>query len=225
MTRKKHLLATSGLIVALAVAGCAQQGGSTGGSAGMSKTTTGALAGAALGALAGGLTQGHDKAKRALIGAGIGALAGAAVGNYMDKQEQQLKSQLAGSGVDVSRNGDSIVLNLPEAITFDVGSAKLKPEAQEQLGKIGGVIKEYPQTIIDIAGHTDSTGSPETNMALSQKRAGTVAAYLARSGGLDFKRMVVNGYGESRPIADNGSEAGRAQNRRVEITLLPLTQG
>ncbi|HND99904.1 MAG TPA: OmpA family protein, partial [Plasticicumulans sp.] len=189
-----------------------------------SSTATGAVAGAALGALAGGLSGKHDKAKRALIGAGIGALAGAAVGSYLDKQKNDLDAQLAGSGIGVERKGDSIVLNLPEAITFDSGQAALKPAAEPQIDRIAAVLKEYPQTVVDIAGHTDSTGAAEANQALSQKRAGAVALRFVKAG-LPYARMVVSGYGATRPVADNASEAGRAQNRRVEITLLPVTQG
>ncbi|HNB90962.1 MAG TPA: DUF5131 family protein, partial [Plasticicumulans sp.] len=174
--------------------------------------------------IAGGLSGKHDKAKRALIGAGVGALAGAAVGSYLDKQKNDLDAQLAGSGIGVERKGDSIVLNLPEAITFDSGQAALKPAAEPQIDRIAAVLKEYPQTVVDIAGHTDSTGAAEANQALSQKRAGAVALRFVKAG-LPYARMVVSGYGATRPVADNASEAGRAQNRRVEITLLPVTQG
>lgn len=223
MTQKKNLAVLAAITLSLAVAGCAQPGAGGGGSS-MSSTTTGAVAGAALGALAGGLSGKHDKAKRALIGAGVGALAGAAVGSYLDKQKNDLDAQLAGSGIGVERKGDSIVLNLPEAITFDSGQAALKPAAEPQIDRIAAVLKEYPQTVVDIAGHTDSTGSTEANQALSQKRAGAVALRFVKAG-LPYARMVVSGYGATRPVADNASEAGRAQNRRVEITLLPVTQG
>lgn len=227
MTQKKNLAVLAAITLSLAVAGCAQPGAGGGGSSsgnGMSSTATGAVAGAALGALAGGLSGKHDKAKRALIGAGVGALAGAAVGSYLDKQKNDLDAQLAGSGIGVERKGDSIVLNLPEAITFDSGQAALKPAAEPQIDRIAAVLKEYPQTVVDIAGHTDSTGAAEANQALSQKRAGAVALRFVKAG-LPYARMVVSGYGATRPVADNASEAGRAQNRRVEITLLPVTQG
>lgn len=222
MQHSQTRLIVAGLALALALGGCAQPGGGSAG--GMSNTSKGAIAGGVVGALAGGLTQGHDKAKRALIGAGIGALAGAAVGSYMDQQEQQLKGQLAGSGVDVVRQGDSIVLNMPEAISFDTGRAALKPGGEAQIGKIAAVIKQYDKTIVDVAGHADSSGNPQSNMALSQRRAAAVASALVRDG-IPQSRMVINGYGDTRPVADNASEAGRAANRRVEITLLPLTQG
>lgn len=227
MTQKKNLAVLAAITLSLAVAGCAQPGAGGGGSSSgssMSSTATGAVAGAALGALAGGLSGKHDKAKRALIGAGVGALAGAAVGSYLDKQKNDLDAQLAGSGIGVERKGDSIVLNLPEAITFDSGQAALKPAAEPQIDRIAAVLKEYPQTVVDIAGHTDSTGAAEANQALSQKRAGAVALRFVKAG-LPYARMVVSGYGATRPVADNASEAGRAQNRRVEITLLPVTQG
>lgn len=224
MTQKKNRAVLAAVVVALALAGCAQPGSGGGGTDGMSSTATGAAAGAALGALAGGLSGKHDKARRALIGAGVGALAGAAVGSYLDKQKNDLQTQLAGSGIGVERKGDSIVLNLPEAITFDSGQAALKPAAEPQIDRIAAVLKEYPQTVVDIAGHTDSTGAAEANQALSQKRAGAVALRFVKAG-IPFARMVVSGYGATRPVADNASESGRAQNRRVEITLLPVTQG
>jgi outer membrane protein OmpA-like peptidoglycan-associated protein len=174
----------------------------------------GALAGGAVGALAGG-------GKGALIGAGAGALAGGAVGNYMDRQEAKLRAQLQGSGVSVTRNGDTINLVMPGNITFGSGSADLNPSFFSVLDSVALVLKEYNKTMVDVSGHTDSTGSTQKNQALSEQRANTVAQYL-RTKGVTDQRLLVAGYGPTRPVASNDSPAGRQKNRRVEINLTPM---
>lgn len=176
----------------------------------------GALAGAAVGALAGG-------GKGALIGAGAGALAGGAAGNYMDRQEAKLRAQLRGTGVSVTRNGDNISLVMPGSITFASGSADLNPGFFGVLDSVALVLKEYNKTMIDVAGHTDSTGSAQKNQTLSEQRASTVAQYL-RTKGVADQRLAVTGYGSTRPVAANDSPDGRQKNRRVEITLTPMQQ-
>jgi outer membrane protein OmpA-like peptidoglycan-associated protein len=181
--------------------------------------------GAALGALAGagvGLLAGGDDRRNALIGAGIGALAGGAVGNIMDRNEAELRAQLQGTGVSVTRVGDRIVLNMPSDITFATDQDSVKPQFYPVLNSVGLVLKKFNQTIVDVYGHTDSTGDDTYNYNLSQRRALAVADYLSGQG-VDSRRFAVNGFGETRPVADNGSPAGRAQNRRVEIQLSPLT--
>jgi outer membrane protein OmpA-like peptidoglycan-associated protein len=167
---------------------------------------------------------GDDRRKRALIGAGIGALAGGSVGAYMDAQEAKLRQQLAGTGVSVTRIGDDIVLNMPGNITFDVNRAEVKAGFYPVLNSVGLVLKEYPKTLIDVNGHTDSTGSVDYNMDLSVRRAQSVAAYLENQGVL-HTRVFVQGFGPHYPVADNGTDAGRSQNRRVELVLKPLTAG
>lgn len=179
----------------------------------------GALAGAGLGLLAGG-----DDRRNALIGAGIGALAGGAVGAYMDQQESQLRAQLQGTGVSVTRHGDNIILNMPSNITFATDSADVQPGFYQTLNSVALVLRRYNQTLVDVYGHTDSTGSDEYNLQLSQRRAAAVANYLIAQGN-DRQRFAVIGLGKTQPIASNATEAGRAQNRRVEITLVPLTTG
>ena len=158
----------------------------------------------------------------ALIGAGIGALAGGGVGVYMDNQEAQLRQRLQHSGISVTRVGDSIVLNMPSNITFDTDQSDVKPQFYETLNSVALVLKEYNQTLIDVAGHTDSDGSDDYNYELSQRRAGSVARYLS-SQQLDSQRFSVEGRGEREPIASNASARGKQQNRRVEITIQPLT--
>ncbi|WP_374574933.1 OmpA family protein [Phenylobacterium sp.] len=190
-----------------------------------SNTKTGALAGAAGGALLGYLTntnRGEQGRKNALIGAGVGALAGAAVGNYMDRQQAELRAQLAGSGVDVERQGDNIVLNMPSDVTFAVDQADIQSRFYPTLDKVAETLNNYPQTTIDIIGHADSTGSDAYNQALSERRASSVASYLVSHGVLR-DRLYVAGRGESQPIASNDTPEGRAQNRRVEVVLRPLT--
>jgi outer membrane protein OmpA-like peptidoglycan-associated protein len=187
-----------------------------------SKAAIGAGIGAAGGAVAGGLIGGGDWRKRALLGAGIGAVAGGSVGYYMDVQEAKLRDQLQGTGVSVTRQGDSILLNMPGNVTFDVNSAAIRPEFFEVLNSVALVINEYNQTYVDVLGHTDSTGSDAYNMQLSQQRAESVAAYL-RAQGIMHERLLIQGFGKTRPIAPNDTAEGRALNRRVEIRLSPLT--
>ena len=187
-----------------------------------SKAVKGATIGAVAGAVAGLLTKG-DKLDNALIGAGVGALAGGGVGYYMDVQEKKLRDKLAGTGVSVTRNGDNITLNLPSNVTFGSNSADLNSGFYNTLDGVSLVLKEYDKTVIEVAGHTDNTGSEQYNKALSERRASTVAGYLA-SHGIKQARLLTVGAGEAYPVATNGSEAGRAQNRRVELTIVPVTK-
>ena len=151
------------------------------------------------------------------------ALAGAGIGNYMDQQESELRAQLQGTGVSVTRVGDRIILNMPSAITFDVDQDAIKPEFFATLNSVAIVLRKFNRTLIDVNGHTDSTGSLQHNQDLSERRAGSVASYLG-SQGIDQRRMSAIGFGPSQPVATNATEAGRAQNRRVEIQIAPITQ-
>ena len=191
-----------------------------------SSATKGAVIGAVAGAVV-GLASGDDaveRRQRALIGAGVGALAGGAIGNYMDRQEAELRAELQGTGVSVTRIGDNITLNMPGNVTFDTDSAALRPQFFGVLNSVGKVLTEYEKTIVEVAGHTDSTGSDSHNMALSQRRANTVGEYLYTQGIMDQRIMTV-GMGEHHPVADNSTSEGRQLNRRVEITLVPVTAG
>jgi outer membrane protein OmpA-like peptidoglycan-associated protein len=192
----------------------------------VSNTAKGAGIGAAIGAVAGILTGPDSRAhrKNALIAAGVGALAGGAVGQYMDRQEAKLRAQLAGTGVSVTRNGDSITLNMPGNITFQTDSADLKPNFYDVLNSVALVLKEYDKTILEVAGHTDNTGSTEHNQSLSERRAGSVAQYL-QSHGVNGQRVMTVGAGEGHPIASNDTPDGRQANRRVELSLEPITAG
>jgi outer membrane protein OmpA-like peptidoglycan-associated protein len=191
----------------------------------VSKGLLGAGTGAALGGAAGaliGATTSVKTRKAALIGAGIGALAGGGVGVYMDNQEAKLRQRLQNSGVSVTRVGDSIVLNMPSNITFDSDQSDVKAQFYDTLNSVALVLTEFDQTIIDVVGHTDSTGDDNYNYDLSRQRAASVARYLS-SQRVASSRFSVDGRGEREPIASNASTSGKAQNRRVEITIQPLT--
>jgi len=189
----------------------------------MNRTAVGIIGGAVGGYLLGDLVGGDHDRNSKVIGAGIGAIAGGAVGNYMDQQEAELRRQTAGTGVDVIRTGDELVLRMPAGITFAVDSYALQPGVQGTLNEVSRTLASYNQTYIDVLGHTDSTGSDAYNQALSERRAQSVADYLA-SHGVARARMGIRGHGETQPIASNDTEAGRAQNRRVEIKVVPVTQ-
>ena len=205
------------------IAGCATTDPFTGENE-TNKTSQGALWGALGGALLGAATAGKkDRQARILRGAGIGAIAGGSVGFYMDKQEDKLRKQLQGTGVSVTRDGDNIILNMPSNITFGTDSYTLKSQFNQTLDSVVLILNEYKSTMITVMGHTDSTGSKEYNQNLSVQRALSVADYLA-SKGVAEQRLAASGYGEAFPIAPNDTKAGRAQNRRVEIQLEPVTQ-
>jgi outer membrane protein OmpA-like peptidoglycan-associated protein len=190
----------------------------------ISDTTKGAGIGAATGVVVGLLTGGNAAAhrKNALIAAGVGALAGGAIGNYMDRQQAELRHDLAGTGVSVTRMGDNITLNMPGNITFKSNSAELDPSFYKVLNSVNIVVKKYNKTVVEVAGHTDNTGAADYNQQLSERRANSVAQYLETQG-LAANRVVTVGAGETRPVSDNGTPEGRQANRRVELTLTPLT--
>ena len=189
-----------------------------------SAATKGALIGAAAGAVV-GLVSGDDaveRRQRALILAGVGALAGGAVGNYMDRQEAKLRAELDDTGVSVTRIGDNITLNMPGNITFATDSSELNADFYAVLGSVAKVVNEFNQTVIEVAGHTDSRGSESYNQSLSERRATSVARYL-ETRQIMAQRIITVGMGELRPVADNSTAAGQQANRRVELTLVPVT--
>lgn len=190
-----------------------------------SKATYGAAIGAVAGALGGALIgggNGGDRRNRALIAGGVGALAGGGIGYYMDQQEAELTRQLRSTGVSVTRVGDSIILNMPGNITFATNSSDLNANFYKVLNSVAIVLKKYDKTLIDVTGHTDSTGGAALNQRLSQARAESVSQYLI-SQGTDSRRFLIRGVGPSQPVASNKTAEGRQQNRRVEIKLTPLT--
>ena len=190
-----------------------------------SKAVIGAGAGAATGAVVGLITgdDSRERRKHALIGAGVGALAGGAVGYYMDVQEAKLRQKLAGTGVSVTRDGDNIILNMPGNVTFATDSADISGDFFPVLDSVTIVVDEFDKTLVEVMGHTDSTGSEEYNQTLSEKRANAVSNYF-KSRDIQPLRLEAYGYGESYPVASNGDAVGRSLNRRVEIALVPLTK-
>ena len=222
-------LALAAAVLTTTLAGCVTPGGGYYGGQPQqpdndnNRTQKGAIIGAVAGAVAGLLSGGDatERRQRALVGVGVGGLAGGAIGNYQDRQERALRDRMAGTGVDVVRNGDNITLNMPENITFGFDRSDLQPQFFAVLDNVAGTLREYNQTIVEVAGHTDSKGTDAYNQALSDRRANAVGNYLM-SKGLVRDRFILIGAGESRPVASNETDAGRAQNRRVEITLVPI---
>jgi outer membrane protein OmpA-like peptidoglycan-associated protein len=211
------------LAATLALTACTTTNPYTGQSQ-LSNTAGGTLLGAGGGALAGalvGVAVGGDPRVGALIGAGVGGLTGAAIGSYMDQQEAELRAQLQGTGVSVTRAGDQLILNMPSNITFSTDSSTVQPQFNQTLVSVALVLRKFDKTIVDVYGHTDSTGSNGHNLELSQRRAVSVATILS-SQGLDQRRFYIEGKGSTSPIASNATEQGRAQNRRVEIQISPI---
>lgn len=186
----------------------------------VSRTALGAGGGALAGYLLGGLIGGRTGR---IVGAGIGGVAGGVVGYKMDQQIKQLKESTAGTGVDVTSDGQSILVNLPDGVTFPVDSFAIQPGFRSTLDQVANSLNQYPNSLIDVYGHTDSTGSADYNQTLSERRAKAVADYLS-SRGVSSARIRWQGFGESQPIASNDTEEGRAKNRRVEIKIIPVTQ-
>ncbi len=225
LTTRKLPVALLAAAVALSLGGCEKVLDPYTGQEKTSNTSKNSAIGAGIGALVGYLSardkSRRDKRKAILIGAGVGGLTGAAVGSYMDKQEDELRQQLQGTGVSVTRSGDELILNMPGNITFATDSSALNPGFHEVLNSVVLILKKFDKTLIEVAGHTDSTGSAEYNKKLSWQRAQSVANYLIDQG-VDPQRIITVGHGEERPIASNKTAEGRQQNRRVELTLIPI---
>jgi outer membrane protein OmpA-like peptidoglycan-associated protein len=189
------------------------------GCASLNKKEKGAIIGGASGAVLGGVIgkQAGNTAVGAIVGAAVGGTAGAIIGDYMDDQAEELQADLKNAKVE--RVGEGIKITFDSGILFDVNKANLRPNAQANLTQMAGVLNKYPDTNILIEGHTDSSGSEEYNQTLSERRAGSVAAYLAEQA-VASGRMTTVGYGESQPIADNSTEAGKQANRRVEVAII-----
>ena len=186
------------------------------------KTRNGALAGAVLGAAA-GVAVGDDEEERrrgAAIGALVGAGAGAAIGAQLDRQEAKLRAQLDANGTQIVNTGDSLVVTMPQNILFATDSYAVRADLQDDLRAVASSLQRYPNSVVDVVGHTDNTGEAAYNQQLSQRRAQAVASVLTRSG-VAGSRVRVIGRGEDQPIASNLTPDGRAQNRRVEIIIRP----
>lgn len=220
MTKSRILLSSVAALSLLGTSACVTDPNT--GEQKVSRTGIGGVGGAVLGGLLGGVIGG--KTGR-IIGAVGGAAAGGIVGYKMDQQIKELKEQTAGSGVDVTEvdGGEAILVNLPDGVTFDVGSAVIQPNFRSTLDSVSSNLVQYPNSIIDVYGHTDSTGSDSFNQRLSEQRAQAVTNYMV-SRGVANARVRWQGFGETQPIADNTTEFGRSRNRRVEIKIIPFDQ-
>ena len=220
---KKLMLALS---VAALASGCSTYDPYTGEQE-TSKTAIGAGIGAGVGVLAAYLDNRDEKDvkkrnQRILASAAGGAAIGGGIGYYMDAQEAKLRKQLRGTGVKVEREGDKVNLIMPGNITFASGSSAVASSFYEVLNSVALVIKEYDRTLVVVSGHTDSDGSENTNQRLSEQRASSVSAYL-KSRGIKSVRLETVGFGERSPVASNATASGKELNRRVEITLVPIS--
>lgn len=210
MTALKAIAAMSALAL---VAGCTTPSGE------YDRTRTGLLTGAIAGGLVGVATGSGNRTPEALLGAGLGAMAGGAIGQHLDRQAEELRGSL-GSDVNVVNTGNEIVVTMPQDILFETDSAALRSDLRADLATIAGSLQRYPDTIVQVVGHTDSTGTAGYNQRLSERRADAVAGVLI-SNGVPGRRIIARGAGQTQPVASNNTEVGRAQNRRVEITIRP----
>lgn len=184
------------------------------------RTQQGAIAGAALGGVLGAITGDGNRGDDIVRGAVIGGVAGAVTGNIMDRQAAELRNDFGNGDIEVINTGNELIVRMPEAILFATDSAALNPNLRNDLFVLADSLNKYPQSVVTVVGHTDNTGSAGYNQDLSERRASSVASVL-RSGGVSSSRLRVVGAGENRPIATNQTAAGRAQNRRVDITITP----
>jgi outer membrane protein OmpA-like peptidoglycan-associated protein len=220
---KKNQMITLALVAAmLPLSACVTD--PTTGKRTISKAAIGGIGGALGGYLLGDLIGGKRDRTEKIVGAGIGALAGAGAGYYMDEQEKKLRQQTAGTGVNITREGDNLVLDMPSEVTFGVDSTNIDAGFRNTLDQVASTLTQYEKTYVDVMGHTDSTGSDAYNQTLSERRASAVADYLSIRG-VQSARLATRGYGESQPKASNLDPAGRSANRRVEIRLVPVMQG
>ncbi|MXQ06357.1 OmpA family protein [Alphaproteobacteria bacterium GH1-50] len=215
-TRKTAVVGAASLLALTACTDPANYPGTDG-----DRTRQGAIAGAAVGAVLGGTREsGSDRLRNAAVGAAIGAAAGGIIGNALDAQAAELRNDFGNGDIDVINTGSELIVRMPEAILFATDSATLNPQLRSDLFVLSESLNKYPNSVVTVTGHTDNTGSAAYNQDLSERRAMSVASVL-RSGGVSAGRLNVVGAGESRPIATNQTAAGRAQNRRVDITITP----
>lgn len=213
---KRPLVLASASLIALASCGPAyQQGGER------QRTGQGAAAGAAIGAILGGTREsGSDRLRNAAVGAAIGAAAGGLIGSSLDAQARDLERDFDNGQIDVINTGSELIVRMPEAILFATDSAALNSSTRSDILVLANSLNEYPQSRVRVVGHTDNTGTAAYNQDLSERRAFAVTSIL-RSGGVSSGRISTVGAGESQPIATNQTATGRAQNRRVDITITP----
>lgn len=183
-------------------------------------TQTGAIAGAIVGAGIGAVSNSSNKTAAVLGGAAVGALGGGAIGRTLDNQEAELRQQLNNQGITIQNAGDRLIVSFPNDITFATGSAEVQSGLVSDLQTVAGVLTRYPNSAVQVIGHTDSVGDATFNLGLSQQRASAVAAVLSNNG-VAGSRIQTIGKGEEQPIASNLTEEGKARNRRVEVIIIP----
>ncbi len=223
MRIQKRIFGSAAIAALLATSACVRDAET--GDRKISKAAIGGVAGAVVGYFAGDLIGGRRDRTERVVGAGVGALAGAAVGHYMDRQERELRERTAGTGVEVERQGNELLLTMPSGITFPINSYEVQPQFQDTLDQVAQTLSSYPSTLIDVYGHTDPSGGDSINLPLSRNRAQSVANYLAAKG-VQPTRIATQGFGSSQPLAgtDNSTEAARSANRRVEIRIVPVEE-
>nr|WP_111298042.1 OmpA family protein [Paracoccus saliphilus] len=217
--RTTTILAASGLMV---LGACADPGMTGTGTTGMSRTQQGAVIGAATGAIYGATRDGdsNNEGRDAARGAIVGGIAGAIAGNILDRQAAALQQSISNPNVQIVNHGSYLQVVMPEGILFATNSAAVSGPAQSDLYAVARNLNQYPNSVVEVVGHTDSTGSAAYNLDLSQRRAQSVAGILAAAG-VSQGRLSATGRGLTQPVASNATEAGRAQNRRVEIIIRP----
>lgn len=204
-------------VAVLALTACAPDPNAAPGAQTRSGAITGALVGASVGALSG---NGSNRVGNAVAGGIIGAGAGALIGNSLERQAAEMRSSITNSDISVTNNGTFLTVNMPQDLLFDTGSAALQPALQRDIRAVGASLLKYPNSNVEVIGHTDNVGSAAMNQDLSQRRAVSVANVL-RDSGVPNSRISAFGRGEEQPVASNLTPEGRAQNRRVEIIIRP----
>lgn len=221
MTRVNTSISILAGLSLIAVAGCTDPAQVGVDNNGYKKTQQGALIGGLVGAVTGAVAS-DDKAKGAIVGGAIGAVGGAAIGNALDRQEAELRQQLNNDNIGITNTGDRLIVSMPQDILFAVDSYTVQPGLRADLMTVAQSLQSYPNSNVQVVGHTDNTGDAAYNQQLSERRANAVADVLM-NGGVAFGRIQTYGRGEDQPVASNLTEEGRAQNRRVEIVILPTS--
>lgn len=209
---------TVAVVGALALAGCTDPGQLGPTNSGLNNTQSGALIGAAGGAIAGQIIGGDTGST--LVGAAVGTAIGAGIGYNLDQQEAELRRDLGNGDVQITNTGDRLIVTMPQDLLFDTGSFAVRSDLQSDLYTVAASLQQYPDSTVQVIGHTDSDGAADFNQRLSEDRARAVSSILV-DGGVPFERINSIGRGENDPVASNLSEDGKAQNRRVEIVILP----
>ncbi|WP_371168582.1 OmpA family protein [Aliiroseovarius sp. 2305UL8-7] len=205
-----------GTIGVLSITACTSPNGEFG-----PRTKNGAATGAAIGGIIGAISGDDNKLGSAALGAAIGAGLGGAVGNYLDKQAGDLRRSISNDRVGIVNTGNELIVTMPQDILFATDSTQVGPALRGDLGAVARNLLDYPNSVVEVVGHTDNVGNADYNLDLSRRRAASVASILLNNG-VPSSRVVTIGYGEDRPIASNLNAAGRQQNRRVEIIIRPI---